>query len=95
MEIIFTSLKQAAHALLLKKVDWALLDIRRFGWFLSTVQPFLFRLFMTAIDLHWLFRALIYGVLIIIVEFISGFVIKLLVEKSLGIINQNWPLPDL
>ncbi|MEK7618092.1 MAG: hypothetical protein AAB410_03010 [Patescibacteria group bacterium] len=50
MEIIFTSLKQAAHALLLKKrLTGPCLDIRRFGWFLSTVQPFFYsRLFMTA-----------------------------------------------
>ena len=95
MEIIFTSGKRFIHNVLLgKKIDWALLGYSP-AWMILIYGSsiFLFPPVYGRVGEYPLFtRALVYGIVILIIEFASGYVIKLLTGKIPWHYRSRWAI---
>jgi hypothetical protein len=95
MEIIFTSGKRLVHNVLFdKKIDWALLGYSPV-WMVPIYGSsiFVFPLAYGQVGEYSLFlRALVYGIVILIIEFASGYIIKLLTGKIPWHYRSRWTL---
>ena len=95
MEIIFTSAKRLFHNVLLgKKIDWALLGYSP-AWMILIYGSSIFLfppVYGPVGDYPWFLRALTYGIVILVIEFISGYVIKLLTGKIPWHYRSRWAI---